>query len=401
MWSKQADVSNKNVTSSFKNKITNRKQRVSKSSANNGVAPSAETNNKLNICDNVPDPNAEKTKQKSKKNRKNSCKTEDSNKNASKSKVTQNNNKNKTENKSKSAETNVVLRNAPCTDVSPKNVKDDVIKRFSDSFIVENGRDVKKPRDTVDGAIQHCDKTRKNRRFSDLFKTSSAFSGSVEDFKLLPDKVLLRQNSELNLKRSDKNDMAKTADKTVKEAPNSYLKRVKSKIYKSSKSETPTNEKKSKLKKSKDTDIPEECELELRKSSSNFDFRLLRQTSNLEGIWPLRRHCEEPKEIDSLFVKPTLEKAKSSSAINLNLLRTRRNKIMEQVKKRNCQEAKNEFEFVGFGNAIHDSLLFSKRLSSSQTYVGDTSRRLPPSWIHETIGKILRNFASSKYRVSL
>ncbi|KAK9891315.1 hypothetical protein WA026_014557 [Henosepilachna vigintioctopunctata] len=405
MWSKQADMSNKNVTSSFKNKITNRKRRNSKSSnPNNSItAPStvAEVNNK-SVCE-ANDANNDQMKQKSKKNRKscssnllNKSQNDETLKNSPKTKtpVSQKNNKNKCDNL-KNVEPDVVLRNVvPSTDLlTRKNIKDDVIKRFSDSFIVENGRGgTKKPCDTVDGVMPQCDKTKKNRRFSDLFKSSNTMSGSVEDFKLLPDKVLLRQNSELCLKKNnEKNEMQKGGDNKncSKEISDSYLKRVKSKIYKSTKGDAVNGDKKTKLKKCKDTGIPEECEHELRKSSSNFDFRLLRQTSNLEGIWPLRSNCEKSdgtKTMDSLFVKPTLEKAKSSSAINLNLLRTRRNKIMEQVKKRNCQEAKNEFDFVGFGNVLNDSLLFSKRLSSSQTHVGDAGRRLPPSWLHETIG---------------
>ncbi|KAL3284892.1 hypothetical protein HHI36_019028 [Cryptolaemus montrouzieri] len=397
MWSKQADMSNKNVTSSFKNKITNRKRRNSKSSTlNNSTASTdAEVNVKY-TCDNA-EPNPDIAKQKSKKNRKsivNKAPQEDANKNTHKTKTPVSKNNNKTKLESKSTEPDVVLRyTAPSTDLmTRKNVKDEVIKRFSDSFIVENGKSGKKSCDTIDGVIPHCDKTKKNRRFSDLFKTSSAISGSVEDFKLLPDKVLLRQNSELCLKKNEKNEMAKNNDNKngSKDISDSYLKRVKSKIYKSSKSDTLNHDKKTKPKKGKDNGIPEECELELRKSTSNFDFRLLRQTSNLEGIWPLRSHCEKSdgtKTMDSLFVKPTLEKAKSSSAINLNLLRTRRNKIMEQVKRRNCQEAKNEFDFVGFGNALNDSLLFSKRLSSSQTLVGDVGRRPQPYWLHETIGE--------------
>lgn len=86
----------------------------------------------------------------------------------------------------------------------------------------------------------------------------------------------------------------------------------------------------------------------MKKSSSHFEFRLIRQTSNLERIRPRTFGLKPASSSDAKDEKPVLAKSKSSSAINLSLLRVRRNKLLEQAKK-NCTLVHNEFDFIAFG----------------------------------------------------
>lgn len=177
----------------------------------------------------------------------------------------------------------------------------------------------------------------------------------------------------------------------------SYLKRVKSKIYKN-RSDTGNNgghggmpniaenekpNKKSKKKKGQKQGAPAEPNFavpELRKAVSQFDFRLIRQTSNLERIRPktfglrtstsnlgIAELMDNPLNntlSGAIPEKPVLAKSKSSSAINLNLLRTRRNKLLDQAKK-NCKIVQNEFDFIAFGAVRSAGLQVSRKFGSS------------------------------------
>lgn len=194
----------------------------------------------------------------------------------------------------------------------------------------------------------------------------------------------------------------KKAKKTGKESENSsYLKRVKSRIYKSRSDSnaslnsaerasdvepmTKTKAKKVKEKKSPDKnhkipkiseDIFEEAspDVQLRKSSVPM---FLRQSSNLERVRPrtfgLRTSASNvgiSDLVDSTtnilnvpIEQPKLMKSKSSSAINLNLLRTRRSKLQEQYRK-SCKNAETEFDFIAYG-AVNKSVTVARKFGAN------------------------------------
>lgn len=205
--------------------------------------------------------------------------------------------------------------------------------------------------------------------------------------------------------------------KTTKDTPNnnSYLKRVKSKIYKHSRSDSSISQNSSEgvsdtdskiktSKKMKDKkahaknskipkiteDIPEEsaCDHKLKKShSTNF----LRQYSNLERVRPksfgvksgaflgISDLVDSTTNILNVPVEqPKLTKSKSSSAINLNLLRSRRNKVIEQSK--NCKNADTEFSFFTYHTG-HKSDNANRKLVDSSVVDGAVQKERPSSWI--------------------
>lgn len=174
---------------------------------------------------------------------------------------------------------------------------------------------------------------------------------------------------------------------------NSYLRRVKSKIYKTksdsqaNKDDTDSKSKKYKQKKNlgiNGSRIPEDEVAVLtpdgvRKPISHFDFRLIRQTSNLERGRPktiISQSSVDETDTTAKNEKPVLTKAKSSSSINLNMLRTRRNKIMEQVF--GTKDVHNEFEFIGFGSVNNVAGLGK----SDVVFGSQRSLHKPPSWLH-------------------
>lgn len=218
-----------------------------------------------------------------------------------------------------------------------------------------------------------------------------------------------------------------TDDKKNKKTPkdatnnNSYLKRVKSKIYKHSRSDSSVSQsscegvtepdaktktkkmkekkvhvKNSKIPKICEDDIPEETvsEVTLKKSASTI---FLRQYSNLERVRPktfgvrssggfmgISDLVDSTTNILNVPVgQPKLTKSKSSSAINLNLLRSRRNKIQEQSK--NCKNADTEFSFIGYsGSALQNRSVavtrkFGNKCSPDGTLIPQKER--PSSWM--------------------
>ncbi|KAF2883487.1 hypothetical protein ILUMI_22660, partial [Ignelater luminosus] len=197
-------------------------------------------------------------------------------------------------------------------------------------------------------------------------------------------------------------------DEQSGDSGDSYLKRVKSKIYKNKTDNSGSNssnghdilpsmpniaentKSNKKSKKKKGSSQEKNCQQEqlvatqdfseLRKSASQFDFRLIRQTSNLERIRPKTfglRTSTSNLGIPELYAnpavgstlnvnteKPILAKSKSSSAINLNLLRTRRNKLLEQAK-RNCKIVQNEFDFIAFGAVRSAGVQVSRKFGNN------------------------------------
>lgn len=210
----------------------------------------------------------------------------------------------------------------------------------------------------------------------------------------------------------DKKNKQQTKDVTN----DSYLKRVKSKIYKHSRSDsnvsqnssegTSDGESKTKQKKMKEKktnaknvkvsvcdNIPEESEVKLKKSASTI---FLRQYSNLERVRPktfgvrssggflgISDLVDSTTNILHLPVEqPKLTKSKSSSAINLNLLRARRNKTQEQSK--NCKNADTEFSFISYPVPPNASVLVSRkfdRSAFSELIPVEQKENRPSSWI--------------------
>lgn len=294
----------------------------------------------------------------------------------------------------------VVLRNG-----DDNNKKNGNVKRYSDSFVLADDSTKKiettgKLSRAASGFILPEEEKfeRKTRRFSDLFKYGALKSyNSCDNLKILPrtmetkitdeiDGVLLREPKKPEIISKEPFEKKKEITPQMTNTNNSYLKRVKSKIYKTKNdgampdiSETTTKTKK--IKNKKNTEIKENAE---EPAKLSFDFRLIRQTSNLERIRPRSfapKKCSSNTGIAELAnqpvqEKPILVKSKSSSAISLNLLRTRRNKILEQVKNRNCKVVENEFDFIPFGNSLRSS----QRLYGSQTLhmlnnnVGDVAK---------------------------
>lgn len=206
---------------------------------------------------------------------------------------------------------------------------------------------------------------------------------------------------------------------------NSYLKRVKSKIYKSrsddsdNTSSVSNNKTKSKKKSPGKINppqfvqhtIPRICEnivddefgsdVQLR----NSDFPLFfRQTSNLERIRPrtfgLRTSASNigiSDLVDSAtnllklpLEKPKLIKSKSSSAINLNLLRTRRSKLQEQAKQ-STKNADVEFKFVSFNPHVNEttSVIVNRKFGPNNPIIVDVDEvpvkqnERPASWTYD------------------
>lgn len=225
---------------------------------------------------------------------------------------------------------------------------------------------------------------------------------------------------------TQKTDSEDKKNKKAKDAVNndSYLKRVKSKIYKHSRSDSSVsqnssegvsdNETKTKPKKMKEKkvstksskipkicdNIPEEtiCENpKLKKSASTI---FLRQYSNLERVRPktfgvrsggffgVTDLVDSTANILNVPVEPPkLTKSKSSSAINLNLLRARRNKIQEQSK--NCKNADTEFSFITY-NVPQKAVISSRKFDKCN--IGDTlveQKERPSSWIPTTQGTLI------------
>lgn len=452
MWSKQADTrnSNKNMTS-FKNKITNRKRRNSKSRnpANDSV-DSVETDLNTSLSKQSED---KKKQSKPGKNRGRNRNKKDTNTGADKlnvqvsknckESISCGSNGDVTHLIDKDLETaDVVLRN-PNSDLNKRNVNNS-LKRYSDSFVIENnvqnenGRIKLKENDLIPPVLTRAvsgffviDHARKAKRFSDLFRPSSTMklSGSTESLKITNAKYIGKEEKngsvptrneeeknakKLNQENNVKNKQKKKSDNVSVKTPstkttaknesvvntvpsNSYLKRVKSKIYKtktdggstpSKTDEVDAALKSKKLKPKKSLEIngriPEDevavlTPNGLRKSLTHFDFRLTRQTSNLERIRPkpfgTKKSTDLVDETNISSEKPVLAKAKSSSAINLNLLRTRRNKILEQVAARcGAKDVQKEFDFIAFGSVNNVSGL------GSQTSLHNLSKQ--PSWLH-------------------
>lgn len=204
-------------------------------------------------------------------------------------------------------------------------------------------------------------------------------------------------------KKAVKNDLKNSdipiiTDDKKKNMSDSYLKRVKSKIYKhrndSNVSEM-TEDKNKKIKEKKMSkisqtcdNIPEENEVQIKKSAST---NFLRQYSNLERVRPktfgVRNSTIGVSDlVDSTtnvlkvpIEQPKLMKSKSSSAINLNLLRNRRNKIQEQC--RNSKNADVEFSFIAFSVPQNKTMVINRKLDKN--IVGDSlvsKKERPTSW---------------------
>ncbi|XP_031357131.1 rho guanine nucleotide exchange factor 2-like isoform X2 [Photinus pyralis] len=409
MWSTQTETSNKNMTS-LKSKITHRKRKNSKSKSSN--AQSVESNLSANT---------QTLKKPHNRTRKNSTGSQKSGPNRKNQpdlieNLKPDHNKISTADPPCNGDDDIQLRHGGDADFRAELLSADVwlennddaslnnnTKRYSDSFVIRSKTSENfsaESRQSLNHLAQSEffeDKSeRKSRRFSDIFrygalKPSISCENIKTAIKMKPPEefpgVNLRKkppaqesassaDMEKKSKKVTKNDKGKKAapvvSKKVEPQNDSYLKRVKSKIYKT-KSDNTTNglptmpniaedtktTKKSKKKKPPPTTVqqPEPSPVpELRKSVSQFDFRLIRQTSNLERIRPktfglrtassnlgISDLCDSPE-------KPVLAKSKSSSAINLNLLRTRRNKLLEQAK-RNCKIVRNEFDFIGFNGS--------------------------------------------------
>ncbi|CAH1989358.1 unnamed protein product [Acanthoscelides obtectus] len=324
-------------------------------------------------------------------------------------------------------DTVVINKDIECGDVvlrhpdPGKRGSNSSLKRYSDSFIIDDSVQVNKEESvvvppTLTRAVSGFfvpDPSRKGRRFSDLFRPGSMkLSASTENLKVTErNKINLERNtlkpSNQNVPNTKVDNKAKPNKKTdtatkvqspkvvhkresVATTEPSYLKRVRSRIYKtksddtaSLKLEADTKAKKLKPRKSIQVNgrIPEDevavtTPNGVRKSLSHFDFRLTRQTSNLE-----KKSIAALKSADVVDAasgdKPVLAKSKSSSAINLNLLRARRNKILEQVASRfGVKDVGNEFDFIAFGS-MNNVAAIGRDIFGSQR-----SLQKQPSWLH-------------------
>lgn len=394
MWSKQADMRNANMTS-FKNKITNRKQKNSKSQ-NPSVGSSS------------PDTESASTGKKQQKSGKH--------RNRGNKKVAPGSSEiveNTSSVVTPAADSNdiippdddleladVVLRTNV---VEQQNLKNTNQKRFSDGFVIENGVRLTRAVSGILGPeeLYTNDKTaKKGRRLSDLFR-----HGTLKTTNSLENLNMKHTDLIKNVKESEKTtDNKTTADSktkrhkkgsscptpnnksTTKEAKNaknseqakqntenSYLKRVKSKIYKTKTDQNGILPSKTTVsKKSSNCErIPEDVELR----KSNFDFRLIRQSSNLEqvrtrtfGIMKSSSNTGIADMEDGIAKKPLLAKAKSSSSINLNLLRMRRSRILDQLQEGRCTDVFDEFDFIAFGG-FRDKLGGSQKLPTDHVKI--------------------------------
>ncbi|GJQ79313.1 hypothetical protein Trydic_g16180 [Trypoxylus dichotomus] len=343
-------------------------------------------------------------------------------------------------------ETDVKFRNDALTRYCDPNGS---VKRYSDSFIIEQNSSSKNSRldsnlsrarsgffiSETETRDEFVKSGRKSRRFSDIFKYGGIrHSDSCDDLKFCG-KMLVQDEvngnvAEVSLRkpikcidmddkskkgpkkvnRSDSRNSASTKPKPISKSSkppensqittnspnNSYLKRVRSKIYRP-KSENAnvlpsmpeiSESVKEKKNKNKKVESKKENESTISKSSvPHIDFRLIRQTSNLESIRPgLLGHKKSISNVgidsvDGTIEKPVLAKSKSSSAINLNLLRTRRNKLMEQIRK-NSKSVQDEFDFISFGGNVGAQM---NRRFGSQNLVSSVSEAAyarPTSWLH-------------------
>lgn len=209
-----------------------------------------------------------------------------------------------------------------------------------------------------------------------------------------------RNSNTAKAKSSTKSSKSPNNEAVPNSTNNSYLVRVKSKIYRTkganntaapSMPEISENTKEKKNK-SKVLEARDEVEPNLRNSVSHFDFRLIRQTSNLESIKPSLLGSKKSLSnvivdgVDGTSEKPVLAKSKSSSSINLNLLRTRRNKLMEHIRK-NSKSVQDEFDFISFSNIQNAGI---NRTFGSQNLINtlsETVYRRPVSWLHRNTGK--------------
>ncbi|KAJ3629669.1 hypothetical protein MTP99_014047 [Tenebrio molitor] len=308
----------------------------------------------------------------------------------------------------------VVLRTNVSTEVVEQNLKNSNQKRFSDGFVIENGAHGVLLTRAVSGILgpeelYTNDKTsKKGRRLSDLFRHGTLkTTNSLENLNMKQSDSTTAKTERDTAKATgvDKGDvdpktkrhkkgssypMANTKSATTKEAKNaknteqvqatkqssdsssnSYLKRVKSKIYKTKTENNGILPSKTNVSK-KNTNcerIPEDVEV---RKSTNFDFPLIRQSSNLEqicsrtfGVTKSSSNTGIADIDDGIAKKPILAKAKSSSAINLNLLRMRRNRILEQVKEKRCKDVFDEFDFIAFGG-FRDKFGGSQKITATE-----------------------------------
>ncbi|RZC35415.1 hypothetical protein BDFB_006136 [Asbolus verrucosus] len=220
----------------------------------------------------------------------------------------------------------VVLRTSVPAEVAEQNYKNSNQKRFSDSFVIENGLSRAVGGILIPEELYTNDKaSKKGRRLSDLFRHGTLkTTNSVENLNIKQiDNNLAKTekeqvktpsgkgNADTKSKRQkkgttpgvNKSTLAKDAknsqqsdqidkqnlENVTNSTTNSYLKRVKSKIYKTkSEGNGILPSKTNVAKKSTNCErIPEDAAVGTQsdlKKPSNFDFRLIRQTSNLENI---------------------------------------------------------------------------------------------------------------------
>lgn len=496
MWSKQADTRNKNATS-FKSKITNRKQKTSetKTSATQLSDSTVTSPNPANSREGKSG-----KKQKNRKNRKDGSQAKQVSTEPDLidglQKISADNTKTNTtiirgDEVTKSTNANVelsvesddrladvVLRNdgkangsVDCVDGADSYN----LKRYSDSFVIgtddsESVRNICQSKlsravsgfiltepDNAEYNIKEEKVGRKTRRFSDLFSYGALKTyNSCDNLKISPKMiknfevdetgaldndlrdVILRKvqqktssdtpkkvkggktNENVDNKNVDvKNTKCKVENMPMTNTNNSYLKRVKSKIYKSkndnnvgsslpSMPDISETVKSKKNKNKKNAEIKSKAPVvldgseaipEVKKSITHFDFRLIRQTSNLERIRPRTFGPKKSSSNNGISditdttnaansissEKPVLAKSKSSSAINLNMLRTRRNKIMEQVKNRNCKVVQNEFDFIAFSNRLNSSAQINRKFGSQDINgVNDIAGSIPKPDVRES-----------------
>ncbi|KAG5882228.1 hypothetical protein JTB14_007203 [Gonioctena quinquepunctata] len=442
MWSKQADTrnTNKNMTS-FKNKITHRKRKNSKPrdpATDNADSQETDLASKSKQSEEKQRQSKSSGKNRGRnRSKKDNSKADVTNDSANKESKSSGSNCDVTISNDRDLEfADVVLRH-PNND-NKRNTTNNSIKRYSDSFVIDKNDKgqikLTEESDSVAPVLTRAvsgffiiDQARKARRFSDLFRPGSTMklSNSTECLKMnekninrekatVPDKdakkskPVQRTNSSAKTisKKNGKSELAspKVEQKTnanKKEAgassgSHSYLQRVRSKIYKSKSGNAVTSSKgdevdsaskSKKLKPKKSIEasgrIPEDevavlTPNGLRKSLTHFDFHLTRQTSNLERKRPQTVGPDSNGYVTS-GDKPVLAKAKSSSAINLSLLRTRRNQILGKVAgKFGAKDVGNEFDFIAFGSVNNVAALGE----NDKLYGSQTSLQKQPSWLH-------------------
>nr|CAI5824156.1 unnamed protein product [Callosobruchus analis] len=348
MWSKQVDPATsggKNMT--FKNKIGHRKR----SKNDRTVEQTVDSNGGAAEAAEQPKQGVSSSKSGKNRGRNRSSKKEPA--------LTGAQSCRKTNGDVKSA-VDVIDKDVECGDVvlrhpdPTKRGSNSSLKRYSDSFIIDDSvQQSKTPRllELNPGTTLLGEKRRKcgdstdlnasrerffcagphkkGRRFSDLFRPGSMkLSASTENLKVTEkNKINLERNTlkpcNVNIPKTKVDTKAKQNKKTetlpkvqspkvtskresVTTAEPSYLKRVRSRIYKT---------------KSDDT-----ASLKIDEDAHQTDVQLEKKSIAAQ---------KSADVVDAaVHEKPALAKSKSSSAINLNLLRARRNKILEQVASR-------------------------------------------------------------------